>query len=195
MLALLRSHWRIITIVLALALLGTGVAYYFVHAAAQGNQEAFAAMKEELESTKAALDKSMQESSKNKAAYAKEKALNADLTKAMAVSDKEVASLRASLETMTQTAAKAEKIKVVKSSVQAPAAVPKCRKSEPDMGKEQLRALQDFQADLYRRESELREEARKLQEEKNKLADDRHKLNLDKSEYRWPRNAETGKDK
>lgn len=155
-------------------------------------------MKEELDSTKAALETSTQAAIKNKAAWDKEKALNAELKKAMAASDKELENLRASLEHMTQAAAKDLKAKTVKADVQkvkVVSAKPTCPKSEPGVGKEQLRALQDFQADLYRRESELRDEAKKIEEERSKLASEKRKLDLDKSEYRWPHNGGTANNK
>lgn len=196
----LKTHWRIIAAFFAVILVGTGVAYYFIHAAAQGSEAALAQMKEELDSAKAALETSTQAAIKSKAAWDKEKALNAELKKTMATSDQELQNLRASLEHMTQAAAaakesKAKAVKPTVQKVQVASSKTNCPKSEPGTNKEQMRALQDFQADLYRRESELRDEAKKLAEERSKLANDKRKLDLDKSEYRWPHNGETGNNK
>lgn len=195
----LKTHWLTITICLVVSLIASGAAFYFVHAAGQENKASSLKMAEDLKTAMASLANANLSLTKIKVERDKEKAINADLKKAMAASEKEIESLRSSLETSTQALLKAPKPKADKPLVGAekpqarPASTPqKCRESDSGTGKEQLSALQNLQADIYRQENELREKQKKLDADLNKLAAERQKLMLDKSEYRWPHNADPG---
>lgn len=196
----LKTHWLTITICLAVSLIASGAAFYFVHSTVQDNKAASLKMAEELKTAKTSLMNALTETTMTKGALGKEKTINADLKKAMATCEKELESLRSSLETSTQALLKMQKPKADKPQVRAdkpqtrPISTPsKCPESDSGPSKDQLSALQNLQADVYRRDNELRERQKKLDDDLNKLAAERQKLMLDKSEYRWPHNADPAK--
>lgn len=195
MLAFFRSRWLAITIGLVSTLVASGAAYYFASLTAHENEAALLKMTEELKTAKGALEKYGTEAAKATAALDKEKALNADLKKMVATAEQERNSLRSSLETMTVTAAKAVKPKAATVKMTPVAATTTCRDknaaAEKDI-KNQMHALQAFQADVYRRDSELRERQKQLDETLARLAEEKRKLEREKAEYRWPHNGSQG---
>jgi DNA repair exonuclease SbcCD ATPase subunit len=192
MLTFLRSHWLAIAICLVYTLIATGTAYYFASSATHENQAAFLKVAEELKTAKGTLEKSNTEAAKAKEALDKEKGLNADLKKMLAEAEQEREGLRNALETMTLTAAKAAKPQAVKTKappvVASTACLEKNVAAEKDI-KNQLQALQAFQADVYKRDSELRERQKQLNEALSKLAEEKRKLERERAEYRWPHNG------
>jgi len=192
MLTFFRSHWLVITICLVYTLIATGAAYYFASSAVHKNQASFMKVAEELKITKGTLEKSNMEAAKTKGALNKERALSADLNKMLAAAEQERASLHSSLETMTIAATKAEKPLAAKPKTPPVAASTACREknsaAEKDI-KNQLQGLQAFQADVYKRDSELRERQRQLDEALTKLAEEKRKLERERAEYRWPHNG------
>ena len=192
MLTFFRTHWLVITICLVYTLLATGAAYYFASSAAQENKAALLKVTEELKTAKETLEKSSAEAAKDKVALDKEKALNADLKKMLAAAEQERESLRSSLETMTLAASKAAKPQPSTAKTQPVAASTACRDknaaAEKDL-KNQQSALQAFKADVYKRDSELRERQKQLDETLAKIAEERRKLERDRADYRWPHNG------
>lgn len=190
-----RTHWLVITICLVYTLVATGVAYYFVSSAAHKDEAALLKAGEELKTAKGTLEKSSAEAAKTKGALDKEKALNADLKKMLATAEQERESLRSSIETMTVAAAKAEKPQAAakaKTKIPPVVASTACREKDSAAEKDiqnKLRELQAFQADVYKRDSELRERQKQLDEARVKLADEKSKLEQGRAEYRWPHNG------
>lgn len=195
MLAFFRSRWLAITIGLVSTLVASGAAYYFASLTAHENEAALLKMTEELKTAKGALEKYGTEAAKATAALDKEKALNADLKKMVAAAEQERNSLRSSLETMTVTATKAAKSKAVTVKMPPVSATTACRDkntaAEKDI-KNQMHALQAFQADVYRRDNELRERQKQLDDTLARLAEEKRKLEREKAEYRWPHNGSQG---
>lgn len=189
----LKTHWLTITICLVYSLIASGVAGYFVYSSAQANKVSSLKMAEELKTAKLSLENANMEVSKIKAARDKEKTINTDLKRAMATSEKEIESLRNSLESSTQALLKIPKPKTAQPQARPVKVQTNCRESNSDTSKEQLSALRNLQADIYRQESELRERQKKLDDDMNKLATERDKMMQQKSEYRWPHAAPVNK--
>lgn len=199
MLTFFRSHWLIIVIGLVYSLLVAGVAYYFVSTAANKSKVASLKMADELKTAKNTLEKSATETAKAKEALNNKNLQVSDLEKTLAAAEQERDTLRSSLETMKQTATKPAapagkvKVKVRKAAAPVPTA---CQEKESAAArdiKEQMQALQGFQADIYRRDSELREKQKQLDEALTKLqAEEKIRSDREKSEYRWPHNGSKG---
>lgn len=192
MLTFFRSHWLVIAICLVYTLIATGAAYYFASSATHENQAAFLKVTEELKTAKGTLEKSNMEAAKTKGALAKEKLLNADLKKMLATTEQQRESLHSSLETMTLAATKATKPQAAKTRTPPVVASTACPEKNPAAEKDiknQLQALQAFQADVYKRDSELRERQKQLDEALTKLTEEKRKLERERAEYRWPHNG------
>lgn len=191
-----RTHWLAITICLVYTLIATGVAYYFVSSAAHQGEAALLKAEEELKTTKDTLGKSSLEAVKAKVALDKEKALNAELKKMLTATEQERESLRSSLETVKLASSKAAKPQATKAKASPVVASTTCRDktsaAEKDLQNKQ-RALQAFQADIYKRDSELRERQKQLDETLAKLAEEKRKLESGRAEYRWPHNGTQNK--
>lgn len=187
-----RTHWLAITICLVYTLIATGVAYYFVSSAAHENVAAHLKAEEEIKAAKSTLEKSSVEAAKTKGALDKEKALNAELKKMLAATEQERENLRSSLETMTLASSKAAKPQVTKAKTSPVVALTACKEKTSAAEKDiqnQLRALQALQADVYKRDNELRERQKQLDETLAKLAEEKRKLERARAEYRWPHNG------
>jgi predicted solute-binding protein len=93
---------------------------------------------------------------------------------------------------MTSAASKAAKPQAAKTQTPPVVASTACREknaaAEKDI-KNQQHALQAFQADVYKRDSELRERQKQLDEALTKLAEEKRKLERERAEYRWPHNG------
>lgn len=182
-----RTHWLTITTCLVYTLIATGVSYYFVSSAAHEGEAALQKAEEEITTAKATLEKFSMDAAKAKGALDKEKALNAELKKILAATEQEREGLRGSLETMTLASSKAAKTKT--SPVAASTACrDKTAAAEKDLQNKQ-RALQALQADVYKRDSELRERQKQLDETLARLAEEKRKLERARAEYRWPHNG------
>ena len=187
-----RTHWLAITICLVYTLIATGVAYYFASSAVHKNGAVLLKAEEELKTAKDSLGKSSLGETKAKVALDKEKALNAELKKMLTATEQERESLRSSLETMTQASNKPAKPQATKTSAAPVAVSTACRDKTAAAEKDiqnQLRALQALQADVYKRDSELRERQKQLDETLAKLAEEKRKLERARAEYRWPHNG------
>lgn len=192
MLTFFRTHWLVITICLVYTLLATGAAYYFASSAAHENKAALSKVAEELKAAKETLEKSSADAAKNKVALDKEKVLNADLKKMLTAAELERENLRSSLDVMNLAASKAAKPQPGTAKTQPAAASTACRDknaaAEKDL-KNQQSALQAFKADVYKRDSELRERQKQLDETLTKIAEERRKLERERADYRWPHNG------
>ncbi|MDP2828020.1 MAG: hypothetical protein Q8O37_05380 [Sulfuricellaceae bacterium] len=183
----LKNNWRLLAGNLALVLLALGGAFFWVHSASKANQAEIDTVKEEMDDIKSSSGKAQLELVKLKGAYEKEKTVAAELQKKSAAAGDEIAALKRSLAEATEAAKK------IPPPLQCPkpktiAAAPlNCPKIDDEPRQAQLRALQNLQSDIYRRENELREKQRKLDETQKQIAAERHKLGLEKNEYRWPR--------
>lgn len=197
-----KSNWLIIVVGLVCALVAAGATFFVTNTAIQESKASALKMAEELKAAGAALVNANTEMAASKEALEKEKALNADLKKMMAAVDVELESLRSSVNAMTLAAAKAVKPKEAKPQeaphqtrpvkpVAAPVGQrdnhPKPRKEKST--KDKLTVLQNLQADMNKRDNELRERQKKLDEAMSKLATEKRKVILQNSEYRWPHDA------
>lgn len=190
-----RTHWIAIAICLAYTLIASGGAYYFASSSAHKHEAAMLKMAEELKSAKETQAAANAEALRAKAALGKEKELNASLKIKLATGEQERENMRLSMETMTLDAAKAAKTKTAKTASKpvAPSAACVEKKSAAEKAvKEQMRALQAFQADLYARDSALREKQKKLDDTLAKIAEEKRKLEGERAEYRWPHNGSKG---
>lgn len=191
-----KSNWIAITVCLVWALLATGGAIFFIKKSAQEHHAASLKMAEELQTTGAALEKAGADAAITKAAWDKEKALNEDLKKMVAEADTELEKLRNTLKTMASSPAKASKptttAAATATAAKAPAsaATPDCRTNDSKFSKSKIKALQNYQADMHRRDKELKEKQQKLDEAMDHVAREKRKLILQNSEYRWPHDAE-----
>lgn len=183
----LKNNWKLLAGNLAFVVLTLVGAFFWVNSASKSHQTEIDTVNEELEEVKTSSGKAQLELLKLKGAVEKEKIATADLQKKAAAAGDETAALKRSLaEAMeaakkTPPAAQCPKPQII-------AAKPlNCPKIDDEPRKEQLRALQNLQSDIYRRENELREKQRKLDETQKQVAAERHKLGLEKNEYRWPR--------
>lgn len=197
-----KSNLLTIVIGLVCALVAAGATFFVTNTAIQESKASALKMAEELKTAGAVLVNANTEMAATKEALEKEKALNADLKKMMAAVDVELESLRSSVNAMTLAAAKTVKPKEVKSQEAKPQTKPvrpvvasagqrenhpKPRKEKPI--KDKLTVLQNLQADMNKRDSELRERQKKLDEAMSKLATEKRKVILQNSEYRWPHDA------
>lgn len=188
-----KSNWIAITICLVCALLATGGAIFFVKKAAQESHAASLKAAEELQAAGAAVEKANAEVVTIKEAWEKEKSLNGDLKKMVAEADSELDKLRNSLKTIATSAAKTPKPTTPKPTVaKAPVSTstPECRPSAPAFSQNKIRALQNLQADMNRRDKELKEKQKRLDEIAENVAREKRKVTLQNTEYRWPHDAE-----
>ena len=189
-----KSNWLIIVVGLVCASVAAGATFFVANTAVQENKASALKMAEELKTAGALLVNANTEMAATKEALEKEKALNADLKKMMAAVDVELESLRSSVNAMTLAAAKTTKPKEAKPKeakpqtkpVRAVAASAGQRERHSKPGKDKLTVLQNLQADMNKRDSELREKQKKLDEALNKLAAEKRKVILQNAEYRWP---------
>jgi uncharacterized membrane protein YraQ (UPF0718 family) len=177
-----KANWLAIAICLVYTLIAAGVAVYFVKSSAQESKAALLKVTEELKIANDSLEKSNTELTTTKEDLDKEKALTGDQKKMMAESNDELEKLRGSLKAATVIAAK-----TAKPNTRSGSALPVCQESKANRDK--LTALKKLQADINRRDGELREKQKKLDETMNKLADEKRKLIMQNSEYRWPHNT------
>lgn len=183
----LKNNWKLLVGNLAFVLLVLVGAFFWVHSASKSHQSEIDTVNEELEDVKSTSGKAQLELVKLKGAVEKEKNAAAESQKKAAAAGDEIIALKRSLVEATEAAKK------IPPAAQCPkpqtiAAKPlNCPKIDDEPRKEQLRALQNLQSDIYRRENELREKQRKLDETQKQIATERHKLGLEKNEYRWPR--------
>ena len=183
----LKNNWKLLAGNLAVVLLALGGAFFWVHSATSTHQTEIDTVNEELEDIKSSSGKAQLELVKLKSAVEKEKNTAAESQKKSAAAGDEIAALKRSLAEATE-AAKKVPLPLQCPKPKAIAAAPlNCPKIDDEPRKEQLRALQNLQSDIYRRENELREKQRKLDDTQKQIAAERHKLGLEKNEYRWPR--------
>ncbi|MFA7242931.1 MAG: hypothetical protein WC091_22725 [Sulfuricellaceae bacterium] len=185
-----KSNRIAIAICLVYSLLATGGAAFFIKKSAREHHAASLIAAEKLLAAGASLEQANAEVAKSKEALEKEKALNENLKKMIAENDTELEQLRNTVKTMTASGAKASKSHLAKApaSVAPPvsATPPDCRPSEPKFSKSKIRALQNLQFDIRKRDKELKEKQRKLDEAAESMAREKRKLILQNSEYRWP---------
>lgn len=197
MLTFFRTHWLVIAITLSYTLLATGGAYYFVASATHKHETVLLKMAEELKNAKGFVDKSALDTAKIKNELNKEKTLNTELSKTLTETEQQRESLRSSLEAMT-VAANKNKNALAAKATSAPAIASRvCKEknvaAEKNL-KNQMQALQAFQADVYKREAALRERQKQLEETLQKLAEERRKIEQERAEYRWPHNGNQAKE-
>jgi len=196
---LIKEHRATIAICLVFGMLATGGAFFFIKKAAQENVAASIKSAEKLQAASASLDLANAETAKYKESLEKEQALNENLKKLIAESDAELEKLRDSIKTMTAPSGKQAKAKAApspaahaespKANTEHPptqVAPPKCRTVEPRFSKNKIRALQNLQVDIRRRDKELKEKQNKLDETAEQMAREKRKLILQNEEYRWP---------
>lgn len=189
-----KSNWIAITACLVSLLLATGGAIFFVKKSTQEHQAASLKAAEELQTAGASLEKANTEVAAIKAALDKEKALNDNLKKIISETEMELEKVRTSLKTMaaSPSSAKASKQAAEKLAAAPPpanAAAQDCRANASNFSKNKIRALQNLQVDMRRRDSELKEKQKKLDEAMENLSREKRKVTLQNSEYRWPHNA------
>lgn len=187
-----KSNRIAIAVCLVYSLLATGGAVFFIKKAAQENYAASMKSAEKLMAAGASLEQANAEVAKSKDALDKEKALNENLKKMLAESDSELEKLRSSLKTMTAGSAKPSKSHAAKTPASdtppTSATQPDCRPSEPRFSKNKIRALQNLQLDIRKRDKELKEKQKKMDEAAENMAREKRKLILQNTEYRWPHN-------
>ena len=154
-----KSNWIAITICLVFALATTGGAVFSINKSTQKHHAAAAKTAAELLEASASLEMAKMEVTKNKNALDKEKALNESLKKMVAETDSELEKLRNLLKTMTPATAKTSKPNAVNPS--ANVAPPDCRPTEPKFTQNKIRALQNLQLDIRKRDKELKEKQKK----------------------------------
>lgn len=187
-----KSNWIAITVCLVCALAATGGAMFFVKKSAQDHHAASLKSAEDLQAAAISLEKANAETAIIKEAWEKEKALNGDLKKMIADADSELDKLRNSLKTIASSGAS----KTPKPAVARPpavAAAPECRPAEAKFSPNKIRALQNLQADLNRRDKDLKEKQKRLDEAMENVAREKRKVTLQNSEYRWPHDAEAAR--
>lgn len=183
-----KANWIAITVCLVYSLLATGGAVFLVKKSAQENQAASLKAAEQLQTAEASLERANAEAAKAKEAWEKEKALNDNLKKIIAEAEMELEKLRISLKTATTGGAKS---KVAKPPTSA--AAQNCPPSDSKFSKNKIRALQNLQLDVRRRDKELKEKQKKLDEAMENVAREKRKVTLQNTEYRWPHPAEPEK--
>lgn len=209
-----KEHRVAIAVCLVYGMLATGGAVFFIKKAAQENIAASMKSAEKLQAAGASLDQANAETAKYKESLEKEKALNENLKKLIAESDAELEKLRDSIKTMTAATGKQTKPKAAPSAAahaESPTthadsptaratpppaahaerpptnvASPNCRTVEPRFSKNKIRALQNLQVDIRKRDKELKEKQNKLDEAAEHMAREKRKLILQNEEYRWP---------
>lgn len=187
-----KANWIAITVCLVYSLLATGGAAFLVKKSAQENHAASLKAAEELQAAGASLEKANAELAKTKEAWDKEKALNDNLKKIIAEAEMELEKLRISLKTVTTGgASKTSKLKVAKTPTSA--TTQNCPASDSKFSKNKIRALQNLQLDVRRRDRELKEKQKKLEEAMDNVAREKRKVTLQNTEYRWPHPAEPEK--
>jgi hypothetical protein len=183
----LKNNWKLLAGNLAFVLLALGGAFFWIHSASKSHQAEIDTVNEELEGIKSSSGKAQLELVKLKTAYEKEKAASAEEHKKSAAAGAEINALKRSLAEAAEAAKKTPPAAQCPKPQQIAAKPLNCPKIDDEPRQAQLRALQNLQSDIYRRENELREKQRKLDEIQKQVAAERHKLGLEKNEYRWPR--------
>ena len=185
----LKSNWIAITICLVWALLVAGGAFVIIKKSAQEFHADSLKAAGELQTVTAALEKANADAAIVKEAWDKEKALNGDLKKMVAETESELDKLRNSLKAMALNTAKPSKPVAVAAKAPPSTATPECRPSDSTFSKNKVRALQKLQADVNRRDRELKEKQKKMDETMDNVAREKRKLILQNTEYRWPHDA------